>query len=352
MVRERLTFSRDGGGAAETAMMPHPPTALQALLHGAIDYAGLFPPAKLEMAAAAANYARYRQEAEGWMLGRFICPASRLKELTPWHGEMMAAERPWRLSALGRGGETVASFLENLRTDLAEIAAFREQTAERVVVDVLEVKVPTELQRDGNLAGSWLAETYATLERHGPPIIAPYFEAAPTGPLTPLLAALAEEEFSPAAESRLRCLPGGFKLRCGGTEPAAFPTPEQVAAVIAACRDDDLPLKFTAGLHHPIRRYDPPLQVTMHGFLNVLLAALFAYQGDWTEAELLALLKDEEIRDFQVTAEALRWRDHVLPADQIAALREEYGLTFGSCSFDEPRDDLGSLGWLPIRATA
>ena len=35
-------------------------TALQALLESLIDYAGLFPPAGLDMATAVANYAGYK----------------------------------------------------------------------------------------------------------------------------------------------------------------------------------------------------------------------------------------------------------------------------------------------------
>jgi hypothetical protein len=332
-------------------MMTASTSALQALLRGAIDYAGLFPPARLDMATTVANYSRYRLEPEGWMLGRLVCPAARLQELAPWHEEMRSATPPWRLAVLGRGGDSVASFLTNLRTDLEEMAAFRAQTQERVLVDVYEVKVPTRFQGSGE-AASWLSQTYDLLERLGPPVVTPFFEASPGNDgtaqhLTPLLAALAEEEFSAAAESRLRVLPGGFKLRCGGLEASAFPSAATVAAVLAACRDDDLPVKFTAGLHHPLPRRDSALGVTMHGFVNVLLAALFAYLADWTEEELETLLQDDNPSHFHFNDEAWSWQGHALTAAQIADLRAECGLTFGSCSFDEPRDDLRSLGWLP-----
>ena len=39
----------------------------------------------------------------------------------------------------------------------------------------------------------------------------------------------------------------GVKLRTGGIKAEMFPSPEQVAFVIAACRERNLPLKFTAG---------------------------------------------------------------------------------------------------------
>jgi len=57
--------------------------ALRTLLAGSIDYAGLFPPASLEMAEAARNYEAYRSGPHSWALGRFILPSARLNEVDP-----------------------------------------------------------------------------------------------------------------------------------------------------------------------------------------------------------------------------------------------------------------------------
>src|SRR3974390_3223737 len=92
----------------------------RAFLEGIIDYAGLFPPADLPLDQALANYLRYRREPESWMLGRFICPAGRLKELTIFQDEIAAAG-PLRLAVLGRGGKDESEFLANLRLDMSEI---------------------------------------------------------------------------------------------------------------------------------------------------------------------------------------------------------------------------------------
>jgi len=48
--------------------------ALNELLHASIDYAGLFPPAQLDMTTAVENYARYLASDSAWALGRFIVP--------------------------------------------------------------------------------------------------------------------------------------------------------------------------------------------------------------------------------------------------------------------------------------
>src|ERR671939_21225 len=78
--------------------------SLHALLAGAVDYAGLFPPAGLPLEQAVGDYARYRREPEAWMLGRFVCPAARLAELAPFHDELFRGDEPFLFSALGRGG--------------------------------------------------------------------------------------------------------------------------------------------------------------------------------------------------------------------------------------------------------
>lgn len=51
-------------------------TMLRTLLIHAVDYAGLFPPAKLDMETAVRNYASYQEGEHSWALGRFIVPVS------------------------------------------------------------------------------------------------------------------------------------------------------------------------------------------------------------------------------------------------------------------------------------
>src|SRR5271155_5584079 len=101
--------------------------SLRALLTGIVDYAGLFPPAKLPLDQAIRNYARYRTDPESWMLGRFICPASRLGELQPFHDELFVTGEPFVFSALGTGGKTSDELLAGLRQNLSDIDAFHSR---------------------------------------------------------------------------------------------------------------------------------------------------------------------------------------------------------------------------------
>jgi hypothetical protein len=305
--------------------------SLRALLDGIIDYAGLFPPARLPLQQAVRNYLRYRRDAESWMLARFVCPAARLAELGELLNEIGQGEAPVPLAILGHGGDSFNAFAEGLQEDLSLIQAFRTQFDERAVVAVLELRGPET--ETGVPAQDLLAirrEAATVLER---------FDRPP--------ALFCEARFSfinPANRTRF-ALGAGFKFRCGGTEPSAFPSPGDVAFIITACRNARRPLKFTAGLHHPIRRFDPGLRVMMHGFVNVFGAAVLAHARGLTAEQLLPILEDEDARDFVFDDAGFRWKDYRAGTEEIVAARQRV-VSFGSCSFDEPRDDLRALGWL------
>ena len=81
------------------------------------------------------------------------------------------------------------------------------------------------------------------------------------------------------AEARARGVRIGAKFRVGGLAAELFPTPVELAAVICACRDRELPFKLAAGLRHALRHTDPETGFTHHGFLNVLVASVAAADG-------------------------------------------------------------------------
>ena len=107
-----------------------------------------------------------------------------------------------------------------------------------------------------------------------------------------------------------------------------------------------VPIKFTAGLHHPLRHFDPGMQVPVHGFVNVFTAGILAHARRLGAEQLQAILEDEEASHFVFTDEAFRWKDLSVPVDAIARARRDRVVSFGSCSFDEPREDLRALGLL------
>jgi hypothetical protein len=80
----------------------------------------------------------------------------------------------------------------------------------------------------------------------------------------------------------------------------------------------------------------------MHGFLNVLGAGVLAHARGLDEARLGEILRDENPAHFRFTDADLAWLDFTASVPEITAARQ-WILSFGSCSFDEPRDDLRDL---------
>jgi hypothetical protein len=138
------------------------------------------------------------------------------------------------------------------------------------------------------------------------------------------------------------------KIRTGGVTPEAIPPVDKVAAFIEACAQRRLPFKATAGLHHPLRglhslTYAPDApRAVMHGFLNVFLAAAFAWHGKRGIEPILAEMDPAALR----FDEGAHWRDWSLDAGQVREARTQFAHSFGSCSFEEPVRDLEALGLL------
>ncbi len=296
--------------------MTRPATALGPLLEGVVDYAGLFPPAALDMAGAVAEYDARRRGPDAWMLGRFVLPAARLDELAAAAAPLWARdETPWRLSALL--GPDIAA-------DAARVSAFNDGHGPRALVDAVELKATT------------------------PEAVGPALAAAPAG-----IAAYVEVPLDASLDALLDVVKahgGRAKIRTGGTTATAFPQPQDVERFLAGCVRRGLPFKATAGLHHPVRgeqslTYDANApRGVMHGFLNVLGATALLRSG-LGSAQALDLLQEQDPAAFRVEAGAFVVRGHRLGAPALRAAR---GLLagFGSCSFAEPVADLRSLGLL------
>lgn len=135
------------------------------------------------------------------------------------------------------------------------------------------------------------------------------------------------------------------KIRTGGVTPDAIPHPDRVATFIRICAMHAVPFKATAGLHHPVRcmralTYEPNApRATMHGFVNVFMAAAFPHDAE-------RILAEDDPKAFRFEDHAAWWRDHAVTTEHLEAVRREFATSFGSCSFEEPIADLQELGWL------
>ncbi|WP_078414330.1 hypothetical protein [Priestia abyssalis] len=314
-----------------------PKTSVHAFLSNLIDYAGLFPPASLPLEPAIRNYAAYRADKDAWMLGRFIIPAVQLEELAPYVS-MFSSEQPLIISVLGGRSDNAEACQNGLRMDLEKVVSFCRDYGDAVGAEVFELPLPP-VQSDGDLLEVIARET----AEHG---LHTFCEV--TVPLNEDWEHHMFGALDAIATHNARGGPKlGVKLRTGGVTADAFPTVEQVAAVLVGCRDRGITLKFTAGLHHPIRMHRREIDARMHGFLNVFSAGMLAHTHHLNVLEAVEILADEEPSSFFFTAEGLAWRNLTIPASKIVQLREKVLCSYGSCSFDEPRDDLQTLGIYP-----
>jgi hypothetical protein len=138
----------------------------------------------------------------------------------------------------------------------------------------------------------------------------------------------------------------GFKIRTGGVDTAAFPSISHLSTAIFECISVNVPLKTTAGLHHPIRYYNESVKTKMHGFLNVFGAALLAAENKLEQKDIQEILSDENMNHFIFEENYFIWRNYKISSTSIQRLRKSLGISFGSCSFDEPREDLKAMGLL------
>jgi hypothetical protein len=299
--------------------------SLQALLAKSIDYAGMFPPCSLDVESALRNQAQYVRSPDAWTLGAFVLPVERfdaarqlLSQFDPLH--------PLRVAALGPKTANVDAFLEAVEKADAAIR-WLSSNVDLVAISHLEMFLPHDVDLD------LLDEARSILGD------LPAFWEAPPDKAQRTIALLAEHN-SDADSATF-----GYKLRTGGVTADAFPTSAQIAEALVTPATHQLPIKFTAGLHHPIRQFRDEVKTKMHGFLNVLGAAVLAAEHRWDAHQTSVMLEDENVDSFSFTNDLLAWREWKIDIERLK-YRRKFVTSFGSCSFDEPREDLRALGFL------
>jgi len=292
--------------------------SLQTLLNHVIDYAGLFPPAKLNMQQTVENYSSYLKSEYSWMLGRFILPTSRLQEFENSFRSVIKAPggKPWNLTVLAG---------PNPSDDVTLIQAFNARhSGNGVHIDTIEVKVASakEISRPG----------------------------IPTDSITTYVEIPIDENPALLVEA-IGHVGARAKMRTGGVSEGLFPTSSDLVRFVATCVRAGVPFKATAGLHHPVRaRYQLTYDnnspsAMMYGFLNVLLTAAFISSGLGNQ-EAVRLLEEQDARSFRFDEEGVTWGGQRLPIAAISNARATVAISFGSCSFAEPVDELMKLGFL------
>ncbi|MCX7877289.1 MAG: hypothetical protein N2510_01460 [Ignavibacteria bacterium] len=298
-----------------------------------IDYAGMFPPASLSLTDAVNNYTEYLNGKYSWMLNRFIVPAKSLKEFQAKD----SMQDGYNLSVILSGGSTESEFRKSIQNDIKLLADFKNSVQD-IKISSLEALLPSDLiideKRDDLL--DFLIDISSELERGLNDEIPLFLEAGINDGYEGIILNVTE-----AIASLNKSY--GFKLRTGGLKPENIPSPAVIAYAILSSIEFGIPMKCTAGLHHPVRNYDKDLKTIVHGFFNVFISGIMAYALNISEEEIVSIINEEDVNEFQFTENYLKWKDYEVTLQHIREGRENLMVSFGSCSFTEPVEDLIKL---------
>ncbi|MBI5706059.1 MAG: hypothetical protein HZC36_03605 [Armatimonadetes bacterium] len=292
------------------------PTGLRSALQGIIDYAGLFPPAKLPMDAAVASYQRHKSGPEAWIVSRFVCPVHRLAELGNALKGSAAAPVPLTVVGSAGGSGTVRALMA---ADAKAMMAFDESFGDWGEIESYELKLSSAEIQAGALSDLQAFEA-----------IEVYVELGWTDDFPESLARLAGEDWLRA------------KARTGGTDSSAFPSSKVLSEFLKHCVDLDLEFKLTAGLHHAFRHWDEALSISHHGFLNVLAACALHEANDLSHGEIAVVLDEGTFGALKCGPEGFAFEDLRASWDDVRRARELF-TSFGSCSVEEPLESLKQL---------
>jgi hypothetical protein len=274
------------------------------IFRGLFDDASLFPPASLPMADAVAGHLRHRAAWYREMSGPFVCADTKITELSAALTAAGAAELDLALVLPG-GAAGLDAAVDGVFAD------------PRLRLRAVELPAAA-----GESITTAVAEVAAALDR------------------TPLAGAAAfievpARDFTAAAARAVDDHRYLAKVRTGGTTAEAFPDEQTLANCLVTLAQARLACKCTAGLHHAVRHRAADTGFEHHGFLNVL-SAVAAALDDASREQVAAELAD---RDAARVSAKIRNLD----AETVSAVRSLF-TSFGTCSTDEPINDLMTLG--------
>lgn len=324
--------------------------ALKSFLSGIVDYAGLFPPASLSLKTAMEEYVKYRHSDYDWMLSRFIITTAQFDNLRNLSLKDHQLPDPLRLSVTTKGTKSETDFLSMMESICSDTIQLHKEIPELIQTQLLEIKLPE------SILSQWNAEEMYNIIDHSVHMVSKHpllphniFFEVPGFEFDAELAkkvihAISEHNKTVEQDDLEQYKFSGFKIRCGGVEAFQFPPAEYLAETIINARDAGVPLKFTAGLHHPVRLFHSSVQTKMFGFLNVFGAGILAYAHDLSTQKIQEILEDEESGHFSFSGNDFSWKDLSVSFSEIQTLRKEALISFGSCSMAEPVEDLQDLG--------
>ena len=317
--------------------MPGSKRALEVLVDGLFDYAGMFPPSSLSfddaiIASASFSHELKRPSLVGADLVLGVEHLSRLRiELLQQIG--FDSQRAFLVCVLG---STLAAAEEPSRADeLKSLELFNRTEANSSIrrhIVSYELKLSQNLQTDHHSAVQRVSEIQSRLEKERLMIfLEPDLSVAAWESVLENICGVIKVVNDSSEGPRI-----GLKARASGPTAA---TPAKFAAIISEVATAQLHFKATAGLHHPIverARYHNEL-----GFLNMATALyLKRHLGSaFSNQDLLGCLTCEQSSAYRFEDE-LQWNEQRLSVRDLELLKENFHFSIGSCSLHEPDQDL------------
>lgn len=308
-------------------------TLLDLFTQGLFDYAGMFPPASLGFEDALEKAAGFHRTLQrpGLVGGNLVVGWEALEKLSP--EKVRAARYPeqetFRVCVLGLPLLSENPDSLNAASRTADAHARGRRKWPKIKINSFEVKLPAAAPLDNaTVEVLRLAETLGGAEI--PLFIEPEW---PAERWRSDAAAL----FDWLKSLRQKTGEGSLGLKFRGSGPTAV-TPEALAEILPRAVTSSMRLKATAGLHHPIveaGRYGNAL-----GFLSLVLC-LRALQRLGPNAlapeAMVRLLKADDPKQLHL--------DETPGPDpeKVALFARAVPFSIGSCSLDEPDQDLARL---------
>jgi len=322
--------------------------SLQPFLSGIIDYAGLYPPASLDLQDSFKKYLEHAHSKESWILSKFVVGTSLLSDLSDLINDTNESPNPFLITLVAAPSATIDEFKSVLNNTTAQIREVVNSSEKSIHIPTLEIKLPSGIDYK-NLSELSEVIDFTVHQLNSSAIFPnqaffeiPGFEFASQKAIA-LTQAISNHNYGLKPESLDNYESSGFKVRCGGVEAFQFPPVEYLVETISTAIKSNVPLKFTAGLHHPVRHYNESVSTKMHGFLNVFGGTILYNRKTMDDSVLADILSDENPNNFSFSETGFSWKNHSVKTQEIHTLRAFSATSFGSCSFDEPVEDLQEL---------
>jgi len=317
--------------------------SINTFIDGIIDYAGLFPPANLNLFDSLSNYLNYIKTNKYNLLSSFVLPINLIDDFIPTLEKIGTDYSKLDISFVATKPNDAINFIDSIKSDMDKINSLVNKN-DKIYAKAIEITLPIKSDIGENKDD--FEKLYNTISMVSKLVnnekLQVYYEVPNsknwieiTKNTIKLLA-----EYNSSNQNNI-----SYKIRCGGVKPEMTPPNENVIAAIMTCTKYNVSLKATAGLHHPFRHFNDELGGVMHGFVNIFVAIILSKNMNLRTELMLELLNDENPINFEWNDNGLTWQNHFISIEDIKESKDIIS-SFGSCSFDEPIDDLKELNIL------